>query len=153
MSVADQDFLNDEGKIDWDRHAQNDGIEPGTLVENQTLKPGTLIDRYGSEKGNYTAPMGTDYESRALPYKNNPFMYYKYEVINEIDGVDVSKVASAFGCSGGAVQYQLPISVRDLVDTGYLRRIPVVENIISPSSVISTEGAYLASEKYLNAKE
>lgn len=153
LKVAKPEYLNSEGKIDWKNQAPNDGIEPGTLNRNQTLKAGTQIDRYGTEYGKYTSPTGTSYEARSLPYKKNPFMYNKYEVVKDINGVDSSTIAEAFGQTGGGVQYQLPQSVKDLVNAGYLRRVPVVQNYISPSSVISTTGGYVAAEKYRFATE
>lgn len=153
LKVSDSHFLNSEGKIDWETFAPNDGIEPGTLTKNQTLKAGTIIDRYGSEYGKYTAPAGASFESRALPYDNNPYMYNKYEVISDIEGVDTSTIASAFGQPGGGVQYQLPQSVKDLVNAGYLKRIPIVENYISPSSVLSTNEGYFAAERFKTALE
>lgn len=153
MRVADPGYLGDDGKIDWNKYAPNDGIEPGTLQENQTLRKGTIIDRYGSEYGKYTSPEGTPYDSRSLPYKNNPHMYNKYRVIQDLDGVDTSTIAEAFNRGGGGIQYQLPQSVKELVKLGYLERIPVVENYINPASVISDNSAFFAGERYRYATE
>ena len=64
--------------IDWDKYAPNNGRINESVLKNQTIKQGTIIDRYGSKYGNYTSPIGTSFEERALPYKENSWAYHKY---------------------------------------------------------------------------
>ena len=94
-----------------------------SVLKNQTIKQGTIIDRYGSKYGNYTSPIGTSFEERALPYKENSWAYHKYEVINDINGITTSKIAPAFGQIGGGVQFELPDNVSCLIKNGFLKEI------------------------------
>lgn len=123
LLVSDPKYLTHEGKIDWDKHAPNNGRVEGTVVNNQTIKQGTIIDRYGSKYGNYTSPIGTSFEARALPYKDNSWAYHKYMVIKDIDGVTTSQIAAAFGQPGGGIQFELPSSVKKLVEAGFLKEV------------------------------
>lgn len=122
MKVSDPSFLKSDGSIDWDQ-APNNGRVPGTVADNQTLKQGTMIDRYGHKWGNYTAPAGTPYGERALPYKENLWAYHKYIVTKDISGVTSSEVASAFGQTGGGIQYELPGNIADLIKNGFLKEV------------------------------
>jgi predicted RNA-binding Zn-ribbon protein involved in translation (DUF1610 family) len=52
--------------------------------------------------------------------------YYKYIVTKPIPGVQYGIAAPSFwlGAPGGGVQYQLPYSINDLIEAGYLQIIP-----------------------------
>ena len=76
--VSNSKYLKPDGKIDWDKYAPNNGRINESVLKNQTIKQGTIIDRYGSKYGNYTSPIGTSFEERALPYKENSWAYHKY---------------------------------------------------------------------------
>jgi uncharacterized protein RhaS with RHS repeats len=91
---------------------------------NETLQPGTRIDRYGSEGGRYTSPEGTPFDQRSLPpnYQNTQ-PYNSYEVLRPLD-VEAGGAAPWFGQPGGGTQHLLPDSVGNLIDQGFLRRIP-----------------------------
>lgn len=91
---------------------------------NETLQPGTRIDRYGSESGRYTSPEGTPFDQRALPpnYQNTQ-PYSSYEVVRPLPA-EAGPAAPWFGQPGGGTQYLLPDSVGNLIDQGYLRRVP-----------------------------
>ncbi len=81
-----------------------------------------MIDRDGSKYGNYTSPVGTSFEARALPYKQNGWAYHKYKVIKDISGITSSEIAPAFGQPGG-VQFELPNNISYLVKNGFLKGI------------------------------
>ncbi|WP_246284700.1 TNT domain-containing protein [Gordonia asplenii] len=74
-----------------------------------TLKVGTRIDRYGGETGNFFAPEGASYTSRALPPANlsnvESCNYHIYEVIKPMK-VYRGPIAPWFGQRGGATQFQ-----------------------------------------------
>ncbi len=123
LVVRDTKFLNAEGDVDWETWAPNGGRVPGTIKKGQILKIGTIIDRYGNQFGNYTSPEGVPYEQRSLPYIENPKAYHKYEVLKPIDNVTISEIAPAFEQEGGGIQYELPSSIMDLIEKGYLKEI------------------------------
>ena len=56
-----------------------------------SLKEGMTLDRYGSNKGNYVCEVKNgvpqEYNSRALPYLENPEMYHQYEVVRNMDDI------------------------------------------------------------------
>lgn len=119
----DKQYLKENGDVDFEKFAPNDGKVPGTEITDQTLNKGTIIDRYGPSKGRYTSPDGTPYIERSLPYQENPVAYHRYEVIKPINGVSMAKIAPAFGQDGGGTQYLLPKTVRWLLKNGFLREI------------------------------
>lgn len=63
------------------------------------------------------------YEQRALPYVENPNTYHKYEVLKQIDNVQMSQIAEAFEQPGGGIQYELPASIKQLIKDEYIREI------------------------------
>jgi hypothetical protein len=85
-----------------------------------TLRPGTIIDRYGNVNGNFTAPAGTPFSSRSLPNDAVNLPLNTYQVIKPIDGVASGISAPWFGQPGGGVQHQLPNTVQQLIESGYL---------------------------------
>lgn len=51
---------------------------------------GDVIDRYGPASGRYTSPVNGspyDYDSRALPYVEDPEMYHQYQVVGEFKDI------------------------------------------------------------------
>ena len=91
--------------------------------KDEILQPGTVLDRFGGEKGDFLSPAGTPYEGRALPPTSKNAPYNAYEVIRPLP-VQSGEIAPAFGQPGGGTQFLAPRSVGDLVDSGYLRRLP-----------------------------
>jgi hypothetical protein len=103
-----------------------------------TLFPNQDIDRFGSEYGSFLAPEYLPYAMRAIPPQNldgDPAAacnYHDYRVLKPF-AVDAGPIAAWFGQPGGGLQYQLDsallpgapsrLSVRWLVDNGYLERI------------------------------
>ena len=123
LVVRDEKYLDENGDIDWEKWAPNGGRVPDTIQENQVIESGGIIDRYGSPYGKYTSPLGTPFEQRALPYKNNPNAYHQYEVLKPIENVTSSEIAPAFDMPGGGIQYELPSSIKDLIKNGFLKEI------------------------------
>ncbi|EME45892.1 hypothetical protein DOTSEDRAFT_70053 [Dothistroma septosporum NZE10] len=102
--------------------------QPGIL--NISLSVGTLLDRFGSEYGSYTSPAGLPYAQRSLPPPNlnappggmYPYNYQVY-IVTRTFKVQAGPIAAWFGQQGLGLQFLMPSSVRDLVDTGYLTRL------------------------------
>ena len=91
--------------------------------KDEVLPKGTVLDRFGGEKGDFLSPAGTPYEGRALPPTSKNAPYNAYEVMRPLP-VQSGPIAPAFGQPGGGTQFLAPRSVGDLVDSGYLRRLP-----------------------------
>ena len=70
--------------------------------------------------GKYVSPFGVPYTQRSLPYVENPKAYHVYLVKKDIVGVTSSKIAKAFNGTGGGTQYELPLTIRELLTDGYL---------------------------------
>ncbi|NLK72342.1 MAG: TNT domain-containing protein [Clostridiales bacterium] len=111
-------WVDEAGNIKW---PANNGFEGKPVIK--TLKPGTLVDRYGSETGKFVSPQGTPYSNRALPPGSDARPYNAYEVVKPID-VQSGKIAPWFDQPGGGTQYQFSQSIEDLIQSGYLRRLP-----------------------------
>lgn len=108
----------------------NRGAISSTTV---TLKPGQMIDRYGGfidkdsgqfkDYGAFTAKAGEPFENRALPLDTLKKPYKQYEVIKPIPEVQAGQAIPWFGQTGKGLQYELPLSIDDLVAKGYLKGI------------------------------
>lgn len=91
---------------------------------------GRKLDRFGSERGNFLAPLGAPYIERSLPPANlnhpedmdRPYNYYVYEVTQPLE-VLMGPVASWFEQPGMGTQFMTSKSVEDLIEEGYLRRL------------------------------
>lgn len=88
----------------------------------ETLQKGKIIDRYGENDGRFFSPVGTDYESRALP----PFMevkpYKRYEIVVPFE-VKSGTIAPWFDQPGGGTQYLTEYTVDELLKFGYIIEI------------------------------
>jgi len=104
----------------------NRGFSSVYGINEMTLEEGTVVDRYGYPTGEYVAPEGVPFEQRTLPRVKIKSPYYKYIVTKPIPGVQYGIAAPSFwlGAPGGGVQYQLPYSINDLIEAGYLQIIP-----------------------------
>jgi RHS repeat-associated protein len=87
---------------------------------SQVLDTGTRIDRYGGEGGTFVSPEGTPGPMRALPPGATTRPYHIYEVANPLE-VRAGTVAPWFGQLGLGTQYELPDSVGNLIENGYLK--------------------------------
>jgi RHS repeat-associated protein len=93
------------------------------ISSRMTLRPGAIVDRYGREGGTFVSPVGTSFPQRALPQSSWAPTSNAYRVLKPIE-VDGGIIAPWWGQPGGGVQFQLPASVRDLIKSGHLGRIP-----------------------------
>ena len=100
-----------------------------TITEFQ---PGRTFDRFGGrydDKGNFTdqgkfaAPIDVPFENRALPDSSLNSPYRQYEVLKPIPGVNAGPASPWFGKPGMGTQYQLPMSIDELVTQGYIKQI------------------------------
>jgi len=87
---------------------------------SQVLRTGTRIDRYGGEGGTFVSPEGTPEPMRALPPGATTRPCNVYEVVNPIE-VRAGTVSPWFGQLGLGTQYELPDSVGNLIQNGYLK--------------------------------
>ncbi|MGR5149724.1 RHS repeat-associated core domain-containing protein, partial [Photobacterium alginatilyticum] len=101
-----------------------------------TLPVGTRIDRYGGfidsgtgefrDLGTFVAKAEEPFEKRALPLDTINKPYKKYEVvidIPDIPDVQAGKVIPWFNQAGKGMQYELPLSIEELIDNGFLKEI------------------------------
>ncbi len=110
-------FDQTTGKVIW---PPNDGYwgEPFEF----TFIPGMKLDRYGSDYGTYTSLYGDSYEKySAAP--DSEYKPYSVFVVTKPFTAKVGMVAPWFDQPGGATQVQLPSSVGDYINAGYLQRI------------------------------
>lgn len=117
-------WFGEDGKLSWP-----DGTHPGTLPDGfasppvaRTLDVGTVIDRYGGERGRFFSPEGAPFETRALPNDPAQTPYARYEVVKPLP-VQSGEALPWFGEPGGATQYKTELTVRQLLDQGYLREV------------------------------
>lgn len=97
---------------------------------NLTIPVGTFLDRFGSEYGRFMSPAGLSYSQRSLPPTNldaapgskYPYNYQVYMVSRSLH-VQGGLIASWFEQQGLGVQFLVPDTVLQLVDTGYLSRV------------------------------
>lgn len=93
------------------------------VPENKTLSPGALIDRYGFDGGTFVSPKGVPFAQRALHPTSIDSPYSIFEVLKPID-VRAGPAGPWFGQPGMGTQYELQSSVRQLIDGGYIKRLP-----------------------------
>jgi filamentous hemagglutinin family protein len=121
---VDPKWINSDGRINWPGNRGFDGTP-----EKITVEPGAKFDRYGGyyennkflDTGKFVSPEGTPFDQRALPNKTLDKPYTRYEVIKPIHGADSGKVASWFDKPGGGTQIDLPMSIGELVEGGFIR--------------------------------
>jgi hypothetical protein len=89
-----------------------------------TLDSGQFFGRIGGESGTFAAPLNTDPATLSLNPATDLSNYNVYQVTNPIPGVRMGPAAPAFDMPGYGTQYQLPMSVSNLIDGGYLTRVP-----------------------------
>lgn len=63
------------------------------------------------------------FDQRALPESSLRSPYRQYEVLKPIPEVNYGNAASWFGKIGGGTQYQLPMSVDDLLKEGFIKPV------------------------------
>ena len=122
LIVRDTKYVDESGHVDYPKYAPDNGFVAGT-THIETLDVGALIDRYGGPGGDFTAPKGTPYKMRSLPYYKNQNVYHVYRVIKPIENVEAGRIAPAFGERGGGIQYRLPTNIKELTENGYLEEV------------------------------
>lgn len=100
----------------------NDGAIGKTWSE--VLSVGTKITRYGRTTGKYTAPVGTPFVNRAMPYTEAEYSdtEHQYIVVKPLP-VQTSVIAPAFNKVGGGIQYKTEESIQYYLDEGYLKEV------------------------------
>lgn len=120
------------GVIRWGDYALKEGKEYVMLEKD------TVLSRWGDENGTFMSDVNTGYDSLELPIikeKNNRNFY----IVVRSFPVEISKVAvqpwnkrdeeSSDEIKEPALQYKMPVPVRNLVREGYLRRLGQNEDI------------------------
>jgi Tuberculosis necrotizing toxin len=116
------------------------------IIIPTTLRAGQLIDRYGSEYGQFLAPIGSSYSSRSIPPQSlvsTPAAHCNYRAFKVLKPftVDSGPIAPWFEQQGYGWQYVLksehvpgapsPLTIKWLMDNGYLKRV------VGPPSALS----------------
>lgn len=100
----------------------NDGAVGAAWAE--VLQVGTKLTRFGRATGRYTAPAGTPFVNRAMPYTEAEYSdnEHQYVVIKPLP-VKTSVTAPAFNKVGGGIQYKTEESIQYYLDEGYLEEV------------------------------
>ena len=112
------EWRDSEGRI---KYPENNGFHSPPI--QTSLEPGTLVDRYGHERGRYLSPAGTPFEQRAIPVESLDTPYTVYRVVKTLP-VQAGPIEPWFGQPGMGTQYLVEDSVSDLINKGYLERVP-----------------------------
>jgi hypothetical protein len=97
---------------------------PETLGEGYRFsRYGGFFDESGTFKdfGSFVAPENVPYGMRALPPGTNMKPLSTYEVVKPIPDVPSGPAAPYFGELGLGKQHQLPMTIQDYLDQGYIR--------------------------------
>jgi hypothetical protein len=86
------------------------------------LQPGSIVNRFGGNSGIFVAPEGTSFGARSLPAEFAGKSLNAFEVVKPID-VEAGVSAPWFEGSGGGVQFELPQTVQELIDSGHLQPV------------------------------
>jgi hypothetical protein len=86
------------------------------------LQPGSVVDRLGGTGGTFVAPQGTAFGARSLPADFASKPLNAFEVLKPIN-VDAGVSAPWFKQPGGGVQFELPQTVQQLIESGHLRAV------------------------------
>ena len=91
---------------------------------SEVLQVGTKLTRFGRATGRYTAPAGTPFVNRAMPYTEAEYSdnEHQYVVIKPLP-VKTSVTAPAFNKVGGGIQYKTEESIQYYLDEGYLKEV------------------------------
>lgn len=143
-SLSPQQFLDKywDPAATWWKYPPLDGylLDPQgkPIILQSKLRPGQLVDRYGSEFGQFLAPLGTPYTARAIPPQSlvsTPAGYCNYRGYKVLKPftVDSGPIAPWFEQTGYGWQYVLksslvpgapsPLTVKWLLENGYLQRV------------------------------
>lgn len=116
-------YDQETGNIHW----PDDNGFAGTPIET-TAQKGMVFDRYGEPTGEFMSPAGIPYEQRALAPHSSRAAYHRYEVQRPFR-IKQGEIAPWFDEPGGGTQLLgidkngKEMSVRDLLDKGYLKEV------------------------------
>ena len=110
--VPRPETLDADGRIDWDQAPHNGfrlDADGNPVMQDHAPQVGDRFDRYGDPRGSFVSPVPEDgpysFDSRSLPYAENPNAYHEYEWVRPL--------------SEAEAQYnQLDDETRDVVDAG-----------------------------------
>ncbi|MFC0625332.1 TNT domain-containing protein [Kribbella deserti] len=143
-SLSPQQFLDKywDSAAAWWKYPPLDGYlldrQGKPIIVPSKLRPGQLVDRYGSEFGQFLAPIGTPYTARAIPPQSlvsTPAGYCNYRAYKVLKPftVDSGPIAPWFEQTGYGWQYVLkssnipgapsPLTIKWLLENGYLQRV------------------------------
>ena len=111
-------WYNADGSINY---PPNNGAVPGT-EKIISLKPGDILGRYGKigDKSNFVTQTGADASKLSLPPNTNPSIYQEFVVVKEIPNTVQAEIAAWGDSSGGGLQYELPMPIKQLIKEGYI---------------------------------
>lgn len=116
--VINNQWYNPDGTINL---PPNGGAIPGTEVST-SLGIGQTLGRYGgTENSKYAVPPGTPAESVSPPPWTDRTQYKEYEVIKPIPNVTQSSATPWGGDTGLGTQYELPMTIEQLLREGYIK--------------------------------
>lgn len=102
----------------------------GGIREKKRVTLGQILERYGSEDGSYLAEEGVLFEDLQLPVSEDKLEKHRYEVIQEFEAEKSLIASQPFDErdeqekeKAHAVQYKTSISIGDLVELGFLKRL------------------------------
>ncbi|MCG6202775.1 RHS repeat-associated core domain-containing protein, partial [Psychromonas antarctica] len=120
----------------FEKNNLNNGWPPnrGAIsTEKITIIKGETIDRYGGyidektglfkDGGTFTAKAGEPFENRALPLETLDKPYNQYKVLMDIPDVEAGHAIPWFGQSGKGMQYELPLSIDELIENGFIKAL------------------------------
>lgn len=112
------------------RYPEDNGAEGIQEIDSGHVRffaPGAIFDRFGDEYGKFISPEGALFGQRALPPSALDGGYHRYVVLRPLDSnigyARISRIARAFEQEGGAIQLQLPDSVRALLKSKHIKEI------------------------------
>jgi hypothetical protein len=117
-----------KGRFTKFRYPENRGFES---VEKRILEPGTKIDRYGGyfnesgkfiDEGTFVSPEGVPFPERSLQPNAASKPYNVYKVVKPLE-VDAGPVKPWFGQPGKGIQYELPKTIKELIEEGYIIKV------------------------------
>jgi hypothetical protein len=106
------------GDLPW---PDNYGFASST---RQTVPAGTILDRVGKDTGRFLGEPGSSISARGLPNGSQDLPYHQYRVLKPVDmRVGPASPSAEYGATGGATQYQADLSIKRLIEQGYLEII------------------------------
>lgn len=112
-----------KGAIRWGDYAV-EGSE-----KYDTLHPGTILARWGSEEGTFVTLPGTSYDKLELPIVQEKQRLSVYEVCKPFPAEKSLVKKQPWNLQNSddtqAVQYKLPVSIKQLVTENYLRLVEI----------------------------